>query len=240
MSSHRAGGASAPLAQTGRMRANGGRLPGAARVPRSRRTGTAGWQTKMPGILEVHKPKGSAARQGTETPHVQQMTHQKLQVPPCPRRAGGHAWLLASEHSTRECEADACQACGLVRITSYRTGQVVGYRSADDGSRTGSRPEENEDEPAAREQPPAEANELPSVALTTRFLALCQRYGSEQLAVRIVAAGRSTGVPGLPPGNDWTAWNTDEMRAAVEALAAQAGSVTPEAQYSAARAALLR
>ena len=146
------------------------------------------------------------------------MTHQRLQIPPCPRRASGHAWLLASEHSTRECEADACQACGLVRMTSYRTGQVVGYQRANGGSRTGSRPEENEDEPAAREQPPADANELPSVALTTRFLVLCQQYGSEQLAVRIVAAGRSTGVPGLPQSNDWTAWNADQMRAAVEHL----------------------
>ncbi len=70
----------------------------------------------------------------------------------------------------------------------------------------------------AREQPPADANELPSVALTTRFLVLCQQYGSEQLAVRIVAAGRSTGVPGLPQSNDWTAWNADQMRAAVEHL----------------------
>ncbi len=146
------------------------------------------------------------------------MTHQRLQIPPCPRRASGHAWWLAREHSTQECEADACQACGLVRMTSYRTGQVVGYQGADGGSRTGSRPEGHWDELAAREQPPADANELPSVALTTRFLALCQQYDSEQLAVRIVAAGRSTGVPGLPQGNDWTAWNADEMRAAVEHL----------------------
>ena len=145
------------------------------------------------------------------------MTHRKLQVPPCPRRASGHAWRLAGEHSTRECEADACQACGLVRMRSCRTGQVVGYQRAD-GSRTGSRPDGHEDEPAAREQRSAETNELPSVALTTRFLALCQQYGSERLAVSIVVAGRSTGVPGLPQGNDWTAWNAAEMRAAVEHL----------------------
>ena len=61
-------------------------------------------------------------------------------------------------------------------------------------------------------------NELPSVALTTKFLELCQQYGSEQLAVRIVAAGRSAGVPELPHNDDWTAWNADEMRAAVEHL----------------------
>ena len=58
--------------------------------------------------------------------------------------------------------------------------------------------------------------ELPSVALTRRFLALCQDYGSERLAVRIVAVGRSTGVPGLPESDDWTAWNAEQMRAAVE------------------------
>ena len=68
------------------------------------------------------------------------------------------------------------------------------------------------------QQPPADANELPSVALTTKFLALCQRHGSEQLAVSIVAAGRSTGLPRLPLSNDWTTWNAHEMRAAVEHL----------------------
>ena len=48
-------------------------------------------------------------------------------------------------------------------------------------------------------------NELPSVALTRRFLALGEDHGSERLAVRLVAVGRSTGVPGLPAGDDWTA-----------------------------------
>ena len=61
-------------------------------------------------------------------------------------------------------------------------------------------------------------NELPSVALTQRFLALCQYYGSQRLAVRLVAVGRSTGVSGLPAGDDWTAWDAEEMRAAVEYL----------------------
>ena len=50
-------------------------------------------------------------------------------------------------------------------------------------------------------------NKPPSVALTTKFLELWQQYGSEQLAVGIVAVRRSTAVPGLPQGNDWTAWN---------------------------------
>ena len=156
---------------------------------------------------------------GRKSPRVEQMTHQKLQVPPCPRRASGHAWRLAQERSTRECEAEECLACGLVRMTSYRTGQVVGYGRADGGVRTEPRPQRQEDdEQLPGEQIDSGMNELPSVVLTTRFLELCQQYGSEQLAVRIVAAGRSTGVPGLPQSNDWTAWNADQMRAAVEHL----------------------
>lgn len=135
---------------------------------------------------------------------VAEMTHQNLRVPPCPQRASGHAWRLARERSTRECEAEACQACGLVRMTSYRTGQLVRYETA---------------EPMhAGEERAAGGGELPSVTLTTRFLTLCQHYGSEALAVHIVAAGHSTGVPNLPPGDDWTAWDADQMRAAVEHL----------------------
>ena len=67
-------------------------------------------------------------------------------------------------------------------------------------------------------------NELPSVALTTRFLALCERYGSQRLAVQVVAAGRSSGVPALPHDDDWTAWNAREMRAAVEYLQRKHGA----------------
>ena len=66
-------------------------------------------------------------------------------------------------------------------------------------------------------------NELPSVAPTTKFLALCELYGAERLAVGIVAAGRSAGVAGLPEDDDWTAWNADEMRAAVEHLQRKCG-----------------
>ena len=61
-------------------------------------------------------------------------------------------------------------------------------------------------------------NELPSVALTQRFLALCEFHGSHRLAIRLVAMARSTGVPGLPPGDDWTAWDAHQMRAAVDFL----------------------
>ena len=147
------------------------------------------------------------------------MTHQKLRVPACPRRASGHAWRLARERSTRDCEAEVCQACGLVRMTSYRTGRIVGFEGGGDSVRTAPRQQRHED----RLPFSSGVNELPSVALTTRFLALCRQYGSEQLAVSIVAAGRSAGVSGLPQGNDWTAWNADEMRSAVEHLQRKLG-----------------
>lgn len=67
-------------------------------------------------------------------------------------------------------------------------------------------------------------NELPSVAVKTKFLALCEQYGSERLAIRIVAAGRSAGVPGLPDNDDSKTWNADEMRAAIEHLRRKRGT----------------
>lgn len=102
-------------------------------------------------------------------------------------------------------------------MTSYRTGQVVSYET-DDAHGAAPRPGLREDGRPDSEQQRSGLHELPSVPRTTRFLALCQEYGAERLAVSIVAAGRSTGVPGLPQSNDWTAWNADEMRAAVEYL----------------------
>ena len=106
-------------------------------------------------------------------------------------------------------------------MTSYRTGEVAGYER--DGSGTQPPPERHEDESPVTEQFGRGVDELPSVALTTRFLALCQQCGSEQLAVRIVAAGRSVGVPRLPQSSDWTAWNADEMRSAVDHLQRKLG-----------------
>ncbi len=64
---------------------------------------------------------------------------------------------------------------------------------------------------------------LPSVETTMLFLALCERYGSEESAVAAVARGRRAGVPGLPCRDDWPAWNAAEMRAAVDYLE-QAGA----------------
>ena len=66
-------------------------------------------------------------------------------------------------------------------------------------------------------------NELPSVALTKRFLALCQDYGSERLAVRVIASGRNAGAAGLPETDDWMAWNVEQMRAAAEYLERKRG-----------------
>ncbi|MDE2907178.1 MAG: hypothetical protein OXQ28_13985 [Acidobacteriota bacterium] len=65
------------------------------------------------------------------------------------------------------------------------------------------------------------ANTLPSVAITARFLSLCEHYGAERLAVSIIASGRSTGVPGLPQHNRWADWNAGEMQTAVEYLERQ-------------------
>ena len=79
----------------------------------------------------------------------------------------------------------------------------------------------------AREHLGSGVNELPSVAMTVKFLALCQQYGAERLAVRIVVSGRSAGVPGLPDNDDWTAGNADEMRAAVERLQRKRGTRAP-------------
>ena len=103
------------------------------------------------------------------------------------------------KHSTRECEADACEACGLVRIGPDRS---VGYGGSDEAIRTEPRRQRGEDELPSSDRGDSGVNELPSVALTTKFVKLSQQYGSEQLAVRIIAAGRSTGVPGLPQSND--------------------------------------
>ena len=86
------------------------------------------------------------------------------------------------------------------------------------GDSVGPRHERDEDKLPGTEQLPSDVNELPSVALTTRFLALCGQAGSERLAVRIVAAGRSTGVPGLPESNDRMTWNASEMGVAVKHL----------------------
>ena len=55
------------------------------------------------------------------------MAEQKFVVPVCPRRENGHLWRFDRERSTGDCQADVCQGCGLMRLTSYRTGQVVRY-----------------------------------------------------------------------------------------------------------------
>ena len=66
-------------------------------------------------------------------------------------------------------------------------------------------------------------NGPPSVALTKRFLSLCQDYGSERLAVRVVASGRNAGAAELPATDDWTEWDADQMRVAVNYLERKRG-----------------
>ena len=61
-------------------------------------------------------------------------------------------------------------------------------------------------------------SDLPSVALTQRFLFLCEHHGSQRLVVKLVAVGRGTGVAGLPESDDWTTWDAGQMRPAVEYL----------------------
>ena len=60
--------------------------------------------------------------------------------------------------------------------------------------------------------------ELPSVALTLRFLPLCKGHGSRRVAVQLVILGHNSGEPGVPGVDDWTAWDADQMRAAVDYL----------------------
>lgn len=71
---------------------------------------------------------------------------------------------------------------------------------------------------------------LPSVEMTRKFLALCDRCGSDAGAVAAVARGRRAGGSGLPDRDDWPEWNPAEMRAAVDYLqgfAAAAESPAP-------------
>ena len=43
-------------------------------------------------------------------------------VPPCLFRRAGHRWLFNTERSTASCQADVCEACGMLRIMSFRQG----------------------------------------------------------------------------------------------------------------------
>ena len=151
---------------------------------------------------------------------------QKLRVPPCPERASGHAWQLAREHATKDCQAEACEACGLVRMTSYRTGQIIRYEPAGHTAGTPLEPQTyaqasggpRRRTPLASSHEECQAEEAQSVSLTIRFLAVCRECGDERLAVRMVAAGRTTGELGLPQSDDWKSWNAREMRAAIDYL----------------------
>ena len=56
------------------------------------------------------------------------------------------------------------------------------------------------------------------MALTHRFLALCEHHGSQHLVVKLVAVGRGTVFRGFPRATTWTTWDAGQMRAAVEYL----------------------
>ena len=62
-----------------------------------------------------------------------------------------------------------------------------------------------------------------------------EQYGSQRLAVQIVAVSRSTGVEGLPASDDWTTWNAGEMQAAVDYLRCKRG--LPALSFSSSRTA---
>ena len=74
-------------------------------------------------------------------------------------------------------------------------------------------------------------NELPSVALTRRFLALCEHHGSQRLAVRLIARGRNVGVPGLPASDDWTAWDAEQMQAGIDYLEKTASPIADDGDH---------
>ena len=72
-------------------------------------------------------------------------------------------------------------------------------------SERGQLAEPGEDEMPGDKRRSYGVKELPSVALTTRFLALCEQWGAVRLAVRVVAAGRRAGASELPLSDDWMA-----------------------------------
>jgi len=100
--------------------------------------------------------------------------------------------------------------------------QTCAPNTGRDGDVDGHACEHQDRTPPLHTDPPM-TNELPSVAMTARFLALCDHYGAERLAIRIVAAGRNAGVDRLPQHDNWPDWNSREMRAAVEYLERQCG-----------------
>lgn len=102
----------------------------------------AGGESAPHGLLawvaaSVEAAPGPPAGDGTRDASTGLMSEQKLVVPTCPRRGNGHWWRFDRERSTGIVRRTTCAtACGLVRLTSYRTGQVVRYacEGAGDGA----------------------------------------------------------------------------------------------------------
>ena len=61
------------------------------------------------------------------------MLHTKVTVPPCPFRRAEHRWLFDTERASVSSQAEVCEACGMLRLTSFRTGQPR-YEPADEVS----------------------------------------------------------------------------------------------------------
>ena len=57
-------------------------------------------------------------------------------------------------------------------------------------------------------------NEPPSVAVTQRFLSLCEYHGSQHLVVKLVAVGCRAGVAGYLRATTGRPWDAGRMRAA--------------------------
>ena len=93
--------------------ARSARPASAGKLAERRRTGSA---TTRPGGSAPRSPVKTGSRLG-RTHRPRQMA-QKLRLPPCPEKASGHAWQLAREHSTKDCQVKACEACGHGRVHS--------------------------------------------------------------------------------------------------------------------------
>ena len=102
-----------------------------------------GWRRPVAGLRHAgcrcrrrHGRSGpwSPAGRGVRDTPTGLMPEQKLAVPACPRRENGHLWRFDRERSTTDCQADVCQACGLVRLTSYSYGAGGAYAGPDDGA----------------------------------------------------------------------------------------------------------
>ena len=82
----------------------------------SRRTGSV--------VRDCHRQPGTMTTANGFSRGGAGMQQPKTTVPPCPvQRSGRHRWRLDRARSTSLAEADVCKMCGMVRMTSFRTGE---------------------------------------------------------------------------------------------------------------------